>query len=113
MVLLAVGLGRDAERGDLNRGRKTVETRRVIGQQPGARTLVGRNMGKELKECLIGMRLLDVKVRPVGAPVRAALDEHPAFDAKGSPELFQGLDRSRLRLEGRRFDREPGKRRRK
>ena len=57
MVLLAVGLGRDAERGNLNRGRKTVETRRVIGQQPGARTLVGRNMGQELKECLIGMRL--------------------------------------------------------
>lgn len=68
MVLLAVGLVRDAERGDLNRGRKTVETRRVIGQQPGARTLVGRNMGQGLKECLIGMRLLDVNVRPVGVP---------------------------------------------
>jgi hypothetical protein len=38
---------------------------------------------------------------PVILPVRAALDEHAAFDPKGAPKLFQGLDRGRRRLEGR------------
>jgi hypothetical protein len=68
-------------------GAKTVEARGVVDQQAGAREVVGRNLEEKLEECLVGERLFEVNVGPVGAPedpLRGSLHEGPGEGGDGS-----------------------------
>src|SRR5580704_3984527 len=80
LVLLAGWLVGPVVRDFPNRGRKAIETRGIVGQQPGVRAFVGCNQRQKPEERFIGRRLCEIDVRPVSAP----------YDSLGG-DLCEGL----------------------